>query len=503
MKGSDKFLKSLSKDINRVNSQSCCSVDENVRFNSKTGLLEYITGETWSPVPLSNFWKLDGNFINTSNFIGSTNNLPVVFKSGNINSGIIGYAGSNFVIATGSGGVAFGQYALDTLTTNDPTGDLGLNTAFGVGAGRWIGYTGTNEDQPGESRAKENTLIGWSAGHYIQKRNSETHLSRNVAVGESALYRALAPSDNVAIGNFAMESGLKPRGNTAVGRDSLRSIIDGYGNVAIGSLSQAYASTGIKSVTITNGGTGYTTATVVISAPLFWGTPGTAYAQATATAVISGGSIVAINIVDPGAGYTSKGGIYPNGTLWSAGAIVTITGDGTGATAIINPAVDMISNQSNTSLGSSAGIFRRFGTGNLDLGYNAGAVPRYYDDYNIMIGTGTGVDSSVPIGTPLTNAIAIGYNAKVSTSNTMVLGGTGIHALSIAVGAITANSSSILDLTSTTKGFLPPRMTAMQVEAIIFPAEGLMVYATDGTGVVVTSKGWWGYNGATWEKLNP
>jgi hypothetical protein len=62
--------------------------------------------------------------------------------------------------------------------------------------------------------------------------------------------------------------------------------------------------------------------------------------------------------------------------------------------------------------------------------------------------------------------------------------------------------SAQLDIASTTKGFLPPRMTGVQAEAISSPAEGLMVYATTGTGVTITSKGWWGYDGATWVKFN-
>ena len=55
---------------------------------------------------------------------------------------------------------------------------------------------------------------------------------------------------------------------------------------------------------------------------------------------------------------------------------------------------------------------------------------------------------------------------------------------------------------STTQGFLPPRMTGVQAEAISTPAEGLMVYSTDGSGITITSKGWWGYDGATWVQLN-
>jgi hypothetical protein len=71
------------------------------------------------------------------------------------------------------------------------------------------------------------------------------------------------------------------------------------------------------------------------------------------------------------------------------------------------------------------------------------------------------------------------------------------------VGDATAvNASAKVQIDSTTQGFLPPRMTGAQAELISSPAEGLMVYATTGTGVTITSKGWWGYDGATWVKFN-
>lgn len=64
------------------------------------------------------------------------------------------------------------------------------------------------------------------------------------------------------------------------------------------------------------------------------------------------------------------------------------------------------------------------------------------------------------------------------------------------------NSSAILQADSTTQGFLPPRMTGSQAELISSPAEGLMIYSTDGSGSIITSKGWWGFEGTTWVKLN-
>jgi len=46
-------------------------------------------------------------------------------------------------------------------------------------------------------------------------------------------------------------------------------------------------------------------------------------------------------------------------------------------------------------------------------------------------------------------------------------------------GALPDNSA-ILDVKSTTKGLLVPRMTAVQRTAIVNPATGLLVYQTDG-----------------------
>ncbi len=49
------------------------------------------------------------------------------------------------------------------------------------------------------------------------------------------------------------------------------------------------------------------------------------------------------------------------------------------------------------------------------------------------------------------------------------------------IGTSTPHASAKLEVASTTMGFLPPRMTSAQRLAISNPAEGLMVYQTDGT----------------------
>lgn len=65
----------------------------------------------------------------------------------------------------------------------------------------------------------------------------------------------------------------------------------------------------------------------------------------------------------------------------------------------------------------------------------------------------------------------------------------------VGIGTNTPAASAQLDLTSTTKGFLPPRMTAAQRAAISSPAEGLLVFQTNG------SKGYYYFISGAWTSL--
>jgi hypothetical protein len=62
----------------------------------------------------------------------------------------------------------------------------------------------------------------------------------------------------------------------------------------------------------------------------------------------------------------------------------------------------------------------------------------------------------------------------------------------VGIGTNTPAASAQLEVNSTTKGFLPPRMLASERAAIGSPAAGLMVYQTDGT------KGLYYYDGSSW-----
>ncbi|REC76806.1 hypothetical protein DRF60_13010 [Chryseobacterium elymi] len=85
-------------------------------------------------------------------------------------------------------------------------------------------------------------------------------------------------------------------------------------------------------------------------------------------------------------------------------------------------------NNRNIAVGSIAG-FGIIGNDNTIIGYNAGQTSN--SEKNTLIGSLANLSMS-----GLTNATAIGYNAKVGQSNSLVLGGTGADAVNVGIGTI-------------------------------------------------------------------
>jgi hypothetical protein len=65
------------------------------------------------------------------------------------------------------------------------------------------------------------------------------------------------------------------------------------------------------------------------------------------------------------------------------------------------------------------------------------------------------------------------------------------NAQSVGIGTPSPDSSSILELKTASKGFLPPRMNAAQMNAINLPATGLVIYNTTTNSLEY-------YNGISW-----
>ena len=97
----------------------------------------------------------------------------------------------------------------------------------------------------------------------------------------------------------------------------------------------------VQSITVNSGGSGYTTATVEISAPDATSQIGNV--QATATATVMAGAVTGFTITNAGGGYVAP-------------ATVTITGDGTGAigTPVLSNHITTVPNQEIYSLATVA-----------------------------------------------------------------------------------------------------------------------------------------------------
>jgi hypothetical protein len=82
---------------------------------------------------------------------------------------------------------------------------------------------------------------------------------------------------------------------------------------------------------------------------------------------------------------------------------------------------------------------------------------------------------------------ATDHQWRIENSPAMHLDSTGLG-----IGTVSPDASAVLDATSTTKGFLPPRMTTTQRDAISSPAAGLTIFNTTTTKLEV-------YDGSTWQ----
>jgi hypothetical protein len=74
------------------------------------------------------------------------------------------------------------------------------------------------------------------------------------------------------------------------------------------------------------------------------------------------------------------------------------------------------------------------------------------------------------------------------------------HAQNVGIGTTSPHTSAALQVSSTTKGFLPPRLTSAQRTAIATPLTGLLVYDTDVDRMYVYQDGAWRFllNNEVW-----
>ena len=96
---------------------------------------------------------------------------------------------------------------------------------------------------------------------------------------------------------------------------------------------------------------------------------------------------------------------------------------------------------------------------------------------------------------PITGTGTINYLAKFTGASAIGDSLLFDSGSGVGIGTASVNASALFQMDSTTKGFLPPRMTVAQRGAIASPADGLLVIQTDGV------RGLYIYINATWRAV--
>jgi len=245
------------------------------------------------------------------------------------------------------------------------------------------------------------TAIQKLNGNDVTNANSVWNLTGNAGTTAGTNFIGTTDNKDVVFKRSGIQSGLLGFNNTSFGLLALNAATTGINNVAIGISALAANTSG-----------GNNTATGISA--LANNTTGTSN---TAT----GGSALMLNTT--GGSNTATG-------------VSALNSNTTGG--------------NNTAIGSSALVANTTGVNNVAIGFNAGygddsstANQSVIDNNALFLGYQASRDI-VANTTALTNITAIGSNAKVSQSNSLILGGTGANAVSVGIG--TTAPASTLDV---------------------------------------------------------
>jgi len=288
-----------------------------------------------------------------------------------------------------------------------------------------------------------NNALGYYASY------SNTSGSYNNAIGTYALWASTTGSYNSAMGYYAMYNTTIGKSDVSVGYQAMYSNTGGSGNVAVGD-SALYGNTG----------GGFNTA-VGYKANVSSGT------LTNATAIGNGATVGASNTMVMGnnavTGHEFNGAVLPYyGAAYNAGtAGQVLTSQGPGVAPQWASA-----SVANNGLTVTNGIAQLGGPLIKNTSITASA-----SSYNLNIDEGTGFSAGTGQFTVTNGGAGNTYLAVINSGNAG-------NSVQVGAGTATPNADAALDVTSSIGGFLFPRLSTAQINAIASPVSGLVVYNT-------------------------
>ncbi|HNP00070.1 MAG TPA: tail fiber domain-containing protein, partial [Ferruginibacter sp.] len=319
-------------------------------------------------------------------FMGAQSGSKVDRGSFNTGIGARALSNANFIFAnnTSSYNTALGFEALHRVNTADSNAAVGFRTLA------------TNQT------GARNTGIGSAALLFNSSGNN------NTAIGTEALAANSTASNNTAIGFMAARSSTTATGILAIG-DSAMYNNSASNNLAIGSRALRDNTTGTTNIAI---GRNALESNLTCSQNI-------AIGESALASMNFGSTIFGNNVA---IGYRSLLNVNPV-ALTSSGSQNTAVGVFTGD--------DMSTGFNNTLLGYLTGNNLTTGGSNTFIGHTTGGTTT--GDQNTLIG------ASVSASAAIDNASALGYNADVTQSNSMVFGNTAVTKWGFGVNTAAAN----------------------------------------------------------------
>jgi len=385
-----------------------------------------------------------------------TQKLDVVGKIALNDGGNSVYIGTDAGLnddASDNQNVGVGHQALYSNTTG------GANTANGYRA-LYSNTTGGNNTANGNRALFLNTTGIYNTANGFQALYSNTTGANNTANGYAALFLNTTGASNVANGYRALFLNTTGANNTANGFQALYSNTTANNNVALGHEAAYSNTTGADNVVI-----GYKA--MRASTTSNNNTVIGKQAMELSTAPFSSVAI--------GLNAMRSGTFGGNNVAVGNEALMNYSGGSTNV-AIGGGALRDMTNNNNTAVGVDAGRYAASG------GNNTGGSTSVYLGRNAR-----------PSGNFQFNQIVIGENAIGIGSNSTTLGNSSTQTATIygrlGLGTTSPDQSALLDIDSSTQGFLPPRMRQGDRDNIPGPADGLMIWNTDTKTIDVYESG--------------